>query len=88
MWTSIITFFSNTKNLVLAVIALFVSGYVVKQKYNAYKAEDKLKTIETKIAKANVEIVKEKAKAKAQAREVETATEVAVLRVLKKEKAI
>jgi len=86
MWTMIMSFFSNTKNILMAVGAAIVGGYVLTQKYKAYKAEDKLKTVETKIAKANVKIAKETAKAKAQAKELEHTTEVEVLRELKEER--
>ena len=77
--------FGSTKNFIMAAGAIFVGLYVAKQKYNAYQAEDKLKTIENKIAKTNVVIAKTKAKAKAQAVKAETTAEVEVLRELKKE---
>jgi len=86
MWTMIMSFFSNTKNILMAVGAAIVGGYVLTQKYKAYKAEDKLKTVENKIAKANVKIAKETAKAKAQAKDLEHTTEVEVLRELKEER--
>ena len=85
MWTMITGFFSSTKNIIMAVGGALLFGYVATQKYKAYKAEDELKTIETKIAKTNVVVAKQKAKAKAQAKEIETTTEVEILRELKKE---
>jgi arginine utilization protein RocB len=86
MWSIITSFFSNTKNILMAVGAAIVGGYVLTQKYKAYKAEDKLKTVENKIAKANVKIAKETAKAKAKAKDLEHSTEVEVLRELKEER--
>lgn len=77
--------FGNIKNTVIAAFAIFGGLYVAKLKYDAYSAEDKLKTIENKIAKTNVMIAKTKAKAKAKAKKIETDTEVEVLRELKKE---
>jgi vacuolar-type H+-ATPase subunit I/STV1 len=86
MFTFITGFFSNTKNIIMAIGAALIGGYVLKQKYNAYKAEDKLKTIETKIAKANVVVAKEVAKSKAEAKEIETSSTIETLRTLKEEK--
>jgi len=77
--------FGNIKNMVMAAGAIFISLYVARLKYEAYQAEDKLKTIETKIAKTNVVVAKTKAKAKAKAVEVETTARVEILRELKKE---
>ena len=85
MWTLITNFFGSTKSIVMAIFAVVVGGYVAKQKYDAYQAESKLKTIENKIAKTNVVVAKQKAKAKAEAKELETTTEVEILRELKKE---
>ena len=86
MWTMITGFFSSTKNIIMAIGAALIGGYVLKQKYDAYQAETKLKQIEGQIAKANVAVAKEVAKAKAEAKEVEHTTEVETLRVLKEEK--
>lgn len=86
MWTMITGFFSNTKNIIMAIGAALIGGYVIKQKYDAYQAETKLKQIEGQIAKANVAVAKEVAKAKAEAKEVEHSSEVETLRVLKEEK--
>ena len=83
--TWLLNMFGSVKNIALAAGALFLGLYVAKQKYNAYQAEDKLKTIENKIAKTNVVIAKTKAKAKAKAIKAETTAEVEVLRELKKE---
>ena len=83
MWTAIVGFFGSTKNILMAIGSIIAIGYVGKLKYDAYQAEDKLKTIETKIAKTNVVIAKTKAKAKAQAVKAETDVEVQVLRELK-----
>jgi predicted nucleic acid-binding Zn-ribbon protein len=77
--------FSNIKNSIFALASLFFGVYVVKQKYNAYQAESKLKDIENKIAKTNVVIAKETAKAKAKAKEVETSTHLETIKELKKE---
>jgi len=63
MFTAIKTFFSNTKNIIMAIVVALIGGYVVKQKYTAYKAEDKLKTLEKDIAKYNVIVAKQIAKA-------------------------
>ncbi len=79
-------FFGNFKNIMMAVVAAAIGGYVLKQKYDAYKAEDKLKTIENKIAKTNVIIAKDTAKAKAKSTEIEHKAEVQVLRDLKVER--
>ena len=54
MFTMITGLFGNFKNIMMAVGAALLAGYVAKQKYDSYKAQDKLKTIENKIAKANV----------------------------------
>lgn len=86
MLTMITGFFGNFKNIIMAVGAALIGGYVLKQKYNAYKAEDKLKTIEHKIAKTNVVIAKDTAKAKAKATNLEHGAEVKVLRQLKEER--
>lgn len=86
MFTAIGAFFSNTKNIIMAILAMLIGGYVIKQKYTAYKAEDKLKTIENKIAKTNVAVAKQIAKAKAKSKEIEHTTEVEVLRELQSEK--
>jgi uncharacterized membrane protein YraQ (UPF0718 family) len=84
---SIITgFFSNTKNIIMAIGAALIGGYIISQKYKSYKAEDKLKTVENKIAKANVAVAKEVAKAKAEAKEVQHTSAVGTLRTLKEEK--
>ncbi len=88
MWTLITGFFSSTKNIIMAVAAMTLSGYVVKQKYDAYQAESKLKSIENKLAKANVIVAKEVAKAKAQSLEIETTTAYEVLKELKAEKQV
>lgn len=85
MWTIITGFFSSAKNIIMSIGAVLVSAYVAKQKYNAYRAETKLKDIENKIDKANVAVVKEVAKTKAEAKEVEHSSEVETLRVLKEE---
>lgn len=86
MLTMITGFFGNFKNIIMAVGAAVLMGYIAKQKYNAYKAEDKLKTIENKIAKVNVTIAKDTAKAKAKAKNLEHSSEVTVLRELKVER--
>ena len=78
--------FGSTKNVIFAAFAILGGLYVTKQKYNAYQAEDKLKTIENKIAKANVVVAKQTAKAKAKAKEIETTSEIETLRELKEEK--
>jgi len=83
--TWLLNTFGSIKNIAMALGALFLGLYVAKQKYNAYQAEDKLKTIENKIAKTNVVVAKTKAKAKAQSKKIETTAEVEVLRELKKE---
>ena len=83
--TWLINIFGNIKNVIMALSAIFLGAYVVKQKYNAYKAEDKLKTIENKIAKTNVIVAKTKAKAKAQAKKVETDIHIETLKELKKQ---
>jgi hypothetical protein len=84
---SIITgFFSNAKNIIMAIGAALIGGYIISQKYKAYKAEDKLKTVENKIAKANVAVAKEVAKAKAEAKEVQHTSTAGTLRALKEEK--
>ena len=86
MFTMISGFFGNFKNIMMAVGAALLAGYVAKQKYDSYKAQDKLKTIENKIAKANVSIAKKTAKAKATAKEIENDSEISVLRNLKVER--
>ena len=86
MWTTIMNIFGSTKNLIMAIVAMLVGGYAIKQKYNSYQAEDKLKTIENKIAKTNVAVAKQVAKAKAQAKEIEATTEIEILRELQAEK--
>ena len=86
MFTMITGFFGNFKNIMMAIGAALLAGYIAKQKYDAYQAEDKLKTIENKIAKANVSIAKKTAKAKATATEIEHDSEVTVLRDLKVER--
>ena len=83
MWGMITGFFSSTTNILMAIGSAIVVGYVGKLKYDSYRAEDKLKNIETKIAKTNVVVAKTKAKAKAKAVKAETTAEVAVLRELK-----
>ena len=83
--TWLLNIFGNIKNVIMAIGSLFVIGYVGKLKYDAYKAEDKLKNIETKIAKTNVIIAKTKAKAKAQAKKAETDTHIQTLKDLKQE---
>jgi len=83
--TWLLNIFGNIKNIAMALGSIFLGAYVVKQKYNAYQAESKLKNIENKIAKTNVQVAKTKAKAKAQAIKAETTAEVEVLRELKKE---
>lgn len=83
MFAMITGFFSSSKNIMMAIGAAVIGGYVAKQKYDAYQAESKLKDIETKIAKTNVIVAKEKAKAKAKAVEVETSTHIEVLKELK-----
>jgi len=84
--TTIMSLFGSTKNIIIAFIAMFFGGYVLKQKYTAYKAEDELKAVETKIAKTNVIVAKKIASAKAQSKELETDTEIKVLKELKEEK--
>ena len=81
---SFISFFSNIKNAIIALGAIFAGLYIAKQKYEKYKAQDKLKDIETKIAKTNVIIAKETAKSIAKSKKIETDTEVKVLRELNK----
>jgi uncharacterized membrane protein YciS (DUF1049 family) len=83
--TWLLNIFGSIKNIAMALGAIFMGLYVAKQKYNAYKAEDKLKDIENKIAKTNVVIAKTKAKAKAQAVKAETETHIETLKELKKE---
>jgi len=83
--TWLLNLFGSVKNMAIAAGALFLGLYVAKQKYDAYQAEDKLKTIENKIAKTNVVIAKTKAKAKAQAVKAETDTHIENLKELKKE---
>jgi len=83
--TWLLNIFGSLKNIAMAAGALFLGLYVARQKYNAYQAEDKLKTIENKIAKTNVVIAKTKAKAKAQAVKAETDTHIETLKELKKE---
>jgi len=85
MFSFIGTFFSSTKNIIIAIGAALIGGYVLKLKYDSYQAKDRLKAVENKIAKANVVIATKKAKAKASAVKIETSTEVEVLRELKKE---
>lgn len=77
--------FSTAKNAIMAIIAALVGGYVLKQKYDAYQAESKLKDIEGKIAKTNVKVAKEVAEAKAKAKDLETSTHIEVLKDLKKQ---
>ena len=86
MFTMITGFFGSAKNIIMAIGAALIGGYVLKQKYNAYQAESKLQSLENQIAKANVAVAKEVAKSKAQAKEVETTSTVETLRVLKEEK--
>ena len=86
MFTIITGFFGNFKNIIMAAGAAILMGYVAKQKYTAYQAESKLKTIENKIAKANVKIAKETAKAKAKAIDITHNTEMQILRDLKVER--
>jgi predicted nucleic acid-binding Zn-ribbon protein len=81
----LLNLFGNIKNIFLALGGLTIGIWAVKQKYNAYQAESKLKNIENKIAKTNVVIAKTKAKAKAQAVKAETDTHVETLKELKKE---
>jgi len=83
--TWLLNIFGSVKNIAMAAGAIFMGLYVAKQKYNAYQAEDKLKTIENKIAKTNVVIAKTKAKAKATAVKAETDTHIETLKELKKE---
>jgi len=85
MFDVISGYFSSAKAIMIGLGAIFLGGYIAKQKYNAYQAETKLQNIETKIAKTNVIVAKKKATAKAQAVKVETTTEVEILRELKKE---
>lgn len=77
--------FSTFKNAIMAIGAALVGGYVLKQKYDAYQAESKLKDIEQKIAKTNVIVAKETAKAKAKAVEIENTTHIEVLKDLKEQ---
>ena len=85
MMDSILSYFSGTKAVVMAIGALLIGGYIGKQKYDAYKAEKELEVIETKIAKTNVVIAKTKAESKAKAVKAETDVELEILRELKKE---
>ncbi len=75
--------FSNAKYYLIAIVTALIGGYVIKQKYDATKAESELKTIESKIVKTNIEITKKKAKAKAQSTKIETDIEIETLRELK-----
>jgi len=75
--------FSNIKSMFLAAFSALLGGYVLLQKYKAYKAEDNLKSIEMQIAKTNVIVAKENAKAKAETRELESSTAINTLKELK-----
>ena len=83
MFNVITEYFGTFKNALLAAGALFLGAYAAKQKFNAYQAESKLKTIETKIAKTNVIIAKKKAKADSV--KIETDAEINTLKDLKTE---
>lgn len=82
----LLNIFSNFKNIFMSLGAVFVSLYVAKQKYKAYQAEDKLKNIETEIAKTNVTIIKNEAKAKAKSIKIENNIEVGIIKQLEKNK--
>ena len=83
MFSMITGFFSSTKNIIMAIGATLMGGYILSQKYKAYQAESKLQSLENQIAKANVAVAKEVAKSKAQAKEVETTSTAETLRTLK-----
>ena len=86
--TFLLNIFGNIKNIVMAGFAIFAGLYIAKMKYNKYQAEDKLKTIENKIAKTNVVVAKTKAQAKAKAVKAETDIHIETLKELKKESKI
>ncbi len=75
------------KNYIIAFVVALVSGYVIKQKYDALQAESKLKDIEAKIVKTNIEIIKKSAKMKSKLTEAETSSEIETLRELKVQRA-
>ena len=83
MFSMITGFFSSTKNIIMAIGATLMGGYILSQKYKAYQAESKLQSLENQIAKTNVAVAKEVAKSKAQAKEVETTSTAETLRTLK-----
>lgn len=72
----------------MAIFVSLVGGYVLKQKYSAYKAESKLQDIETKIAKTKVLAAKQVAEARADSKEIEASIELDTLRELQKEKIV
>ena len=85
--TWLLNIFGNIKNIGIFIFGIIGVSYVAKQKYDAYKAESKLKNIEGQIARTNVIIAKKKAKAKAQAKDIENDAEVQVLKGLKSKRA-
>ena len=83
--TYILNIFGNIKNFLMASVAILGGLYIAKQKYNAYKAESKLKTIEKEIAVNNVKIAKKKAIQSAKKEKIETDTELKIVKELNKE---
>ena len=68
------------------LFGLFGVGYVAKLKYNANKAEEKLKDIELEIAKTDVQVTKKVAEAEAKSIEIQTKAKQKILEDLIKKK--
>lgn len=86
IWELVSGFFADPKMVVGAVGVAVVGGYVVKNSLDTARAEKKLKNVESDISKYNLVVAKATAKAKATNREIESTTEIEILKGLKVER--